>query len=299
MEERDQLTSIFEESRSHLNAVAYRMLGETNAAEDAVQEAWIRLNRSESDEIENLKGWLTTVVSRICLDMLRSRHSRKEQPLEDWSPAGSGDALVDIDTQLDIASSIGPALLVVLDHLAPRERVAFVLHDLFDISYGEIAAIINSTEQNTRQLASRARRRVRGASSDSNNSAHKRSIVAAFLTAAQSGNFDALLELLHPEIILTADTTAVKTAEADLAVGAPHLKAEIKGAKDVAHTFNGKAAGTEVALLDGVIGATWAPDGIPAVAIYMTIRGEQISAINIVMDHDKFNAVDIEILKER
>lgn len=297
MDKQDWLTQNFEQNRGHLNAVAYRMLGIACEAEDAVQEAWIRLSRSESAEIDNLKGWLTTVVARICLDMLRRRRSKKEETLKTQAPEFSDNSTLGIDEKLDIASSIGPALLAVLDHLAPRERIAFVLHDLFDISYSEIAPIIDSTEANTRQLASRARRRIKGAHPIDNSQDRQKSIVSAFLTAAQDGNFDTLIALLHPNIVLTADATAVEVAGANLANGAPPLKTKIKRAQNVANTFSGKAAGTELALLDGQLGATWAPGGTPAAVIHFTMEEGKITAINVMMAPATLSSMNIKILK--
>ena len=254
MEKKDWLAKDFEETRPHLRAVAYRMLGSVDEAEDAIQEAWIRLTRSQSDKIDNLGGWLTTVVARVCLDMLRSRKSRKEEPLDEQviKDPGSGNP----EGDLLIADSVGPALLVVLDTLTPAERIAFVLHDLFDLSFDEIAPIIDRTEIAARQLASRARRRVRGMKTTSQEDTHRqREIVTAFLTASRDGNFSALLKLLHPDVVLRADKTAVKVAAANRAKGAPAFKSEIRGAEDVAETLKGRARGAQLALVDGFTGA--------------------------------------------
>lgn len=292
MEKKDWLAKNFEETRDHLKAVAYRMLGSVGETDDAVQEAWIRLTRSESEKIENLSGWLTTVVARVCLDMLRSRKSRREEPLDDIPSEGLGSPEAD----LLVADSVGQALLVVLDTLTPAERIAFVLHDLFDLSFEEIAPIIDRTEAAARQLASRARRRVRGASTPQEDIERQQEVVAAFLAAARDGNFEALIKLLHPDIVLRADDTAVKIAEANKHKGAPKFKREIRGAKNVADTFKGNAEAAQLALVNGSPGATWAPGGKPVVAFCFLLKGGKISAIDIVMDRKELCDIDIEII---
>src|SRR4051794_4369377 len=212
MDERDDLADAFEANRSHLRAVAYRMLGSLNDADDAVQEAWLRLNRSEASAIENLGGWLTTVVARVSLDMLRSRSSRREQPLGTHvpQPIVTRDDDVDPEQQALLADSVGLALLVVLETLSPAERLAFVLHDTFAVSFEEIAPIVGRSPTAARQLASRARRRVRGAvpAPDADH-ARQREIVDAFLAAARGGDFDALLAVLDPEVVLRVDRGAL------------------------------------------------------------------------------------------
>lgn len=295
MEKKDWLAKNFEETRHHLKAVAYRMLGSAGEAEDAVQEAWIRLNRSESEKIENLQGWLTTVVARVCLDMLRSQKSRREESLEKSDLETKADSK-NLEADFLIADSVGPALLVVLDLLTPAERIAFVLHDLFDLSFEEIAPIIDRTEEATRQLASRARRRVRGASSANDDRDRQQEVVSAFLAASREGNFSALINLLHPDVLLRADETAVKVAEVNKSKGAPQFKRELQGAKTVADTFKGKAAGAQLALVDGVVGATWAPGGKPVVAFRFSVKDGKISDIEIVMDKTKLENLDIEII---
>jgi len=296
MNKTDWLAKTFEETRNHLKAVAYRMLGSTGEAEDAVQEAWIRLTRTESEKIENLSGWLTTVVARICLDMLRHRKTRREESLDDSIYEIPNEGLGNPEADFLLADSVGPALLVVLDMLTPAERIAFVLHDLFDLPFEQIAPIIDRTETATRQLASRARRQVRGVTAPQEDRERQQEVVSAFLAASRDGNFDALIKLLHPEIVLRADDTAVKVAEANRARGAPQFKPEIRGAKDVADTFKGKAAAVQLALIDGVVGATWAPNGKPVVAFRFSFEEGNISAIDIVMDPNELSGINIEIL---
>lgn len=299
MDKKDWLAKNFEERRSHLKAVAYRMLGSDGDAEDAVQETWTKLSQSGSEQIENLGGWLTTVVARICLDMLRSKKSKREEPLDDEVSEIPSDESDNPETGFIIADAVGPALLIVLDLLTPAERIAFVLHDLFDLSFEEIAPIIGRTEENARQLASRARRRVRGAKNSQKDSERQQDVVSAFLAASREGNFDALIKLLHPDATLRADATAVKISEANKAKGAPQFKSEIRGAKNVADTMNGKAAAAQLALVNGYAGATWAPGGKPVVAFCFAVKDGKISDIEIVMDPKKLNATNIEIIDSK
>src|SRR5438067_11265073 len=212
MDTQDWLTDRFEAHRAHLKAVAYRMLGSASEADDAVQEAWIRLSRAGADDVANLGGWLTTVVSRVCLDMLRSRSARREEPIDTPVPeTGPGQAApVDPEQEALLADSVGSALLVVLETLAPAERLAFVLHDLFAVPFDEIAAIVGRSPAAARQLASRARRRVQGAAPvPDRDLARQRQVVDAFLAAARGGDFDALVAVLDPDVVLRADRGAV------------------------------------------------------------------------------------------
>lgn len=296
MDKADWLAKNFEETRRHLKAVAYRMLGSVDEAEDAIQEAWIRLNRSESEKIENLSGWLTTVVARVCLDMLRSRKSRQEEPLDKRSSELPNEDLENPEEDFLIADSVGPALLVVLDKLTPNERISFVLHDIFDLSFEEIGPIIDRTEEAARQLASRARRRVREAGAPKENIERKQEVVSAFLAASREGHFEALIKLLHPDVVLHADETAVKVAKANEARGGPQFKSEMRGAKRIAGTFKGKIAEARLALVNGDAGATWAPGGKPVVAFCFSLRDGKISAIDIVMDPKKLRELDVEII---
>jgi RNA polymerase sigma-70 factor (ECF subfamily) len=297
MKKNDWLAKNFEETRKHLHAIAYQMLGSSGEAEDAVQEAWIRLSQSNSEEIDNLRGWLTTVVSRVCLDMLRSRKSKREDPLGDQISEIPNENFGNPEAEFMLADSMGSALLLVLELLSPTERIALILHDIFDLSFEEIAPIIDRTEEATRQLASRARRRIRGANSPQENSQRQREIVSAFISAARDGNFDALIRVLHPDVILRADATAVKIAEVNKSRGAPQFKSIMNGATTVAETFKGKAAAAKMAWINGAAGGTWAPGGKPIVAFCFKIRDGKISEIEIVMDKDRLEKSEIKIIE--
>jgi RNA polymerase sigma-70 factor (ECF subfamily) len=288
MDDRDGLAQEFEAHRTHLRAVAYRMLGSVNEADDAVQDAWLRLHRAGGGGIENLGGWLTTVVARVCLDMLRSRRSRREAPLEDQAPEpapGDGGA-GDPEHEALLADSVGLALLVVLDTLAPAERLAFVLHDMFAVPFDEIAPIVGRSPEATRQLASRARRRVQGTAPPDADVSRQRQVVDAFLAAARGGDFDALLALLDPDVVLRSDGAAVQA-------GAP---GELRGAAEVAGTFAGRARVAQPALVDGAVGLVWAPGGRPRVVFDLTITGGRITAIELVADSERLDRLDIVVL---
>ncbi|TBR23046.1 MAG: sigma-70 family RNA polymerase sigma factor, partial [Reyranella sp.] len=232
MDEQKFLAERFEANRPHLRRVAYRMLGSAAEAEDAVQEAWLRFSRSDTGGVDNLGGWLTTVTARICLDMLRSRKSRREEALDDRAPAGEVPGGFEPEQEALLADSVGLAMLVVLQALTPAERVAFVLHDMFDISFDEIASVVGRTPEATRQLASRARRRVQGAPAvPEAELARQRVVVDAFLTASRDGDFEGLLALLDPEVVVRADATAVRLGNSS----------EVRGATAVATFFKGKA----------------------------------------------------------
>ncbi len=296
MEKNDWLATHFESTRNHLQAVAYRMLGSRSEAEDAVQEAWIRLNRSESDGIENLGGWLTTVVARVCLDMLRSRKAAREESLEeilvDLPEEGEGD----LEENFLIEDAVGPALLMVLDTLTPAERIAFVMHDLFGLTFDEIAPIIERTEITTRQLASRARRRVRGAAMPRKDAQRQQEVVTAFMLASRQGDFDALIRLLHPDVVLRADETAIKVSTANKDRGAPQFKHELVGAELVANTLKGSAQGAQLAFVNGLAGATWGAKGKAVVAFCFVVNDGRIEAIDIVMDKTALDNLDIQII---
>ena len=291
MGECDWQAQRFEENRGHLRSVAYRMLGSLSEAEDAVQEAWLRLSRSDTEGVENLRGWLTTVVARVCLDVLRSRKSRREEALDADAPEPIASRAGESDPEHDVlmADSVGLALLVVLDTLAPAERVAFVLHDMFDLPFDEIAAIVGRSPDAARQLASRARRRVRGTETvpDADRT-RQREVVEAFLAASRNGDFGALLTLLDPEVVLRADAAAVLAG----------AQAEVRGAAAVADTFKGRARVAQLALLDGAVGAVWAPGGRPRVAFGFTIAGSKVVAIELVADPARLEELDVEILEE-
>jgi RNA polymerase sigma-70 factor (ECF subfamily) len=287
----DELTRRFEENREHLRRVAQRMLGSQNEADDAVQEAWLRVNRAGADGVENLGGWLTTVVARVCLDILRSRKSLREDPLD-----VVGDERPAADEEVLLADSIGPALLVLLDTLGPAERVAFVLHDLFAMPFEEIAVIVGRSPAATRQLASRARRRVQGgAASPEGNRARQQEIVGAFLAASRKGDFEALLSLLHPDAILSADPLAVQAATANLSRGAPNLAPEIRGAHAVAETLRGRAQGALPALIDGVPGAAWVLRGQTRAAFVYTVENDCITSIELVMEPARLAQLQITL----
>jgi RNA polymerase sigma-70 factor (ECF subfamily) len=293
MDESDWLAKRFDESRAHLRAVAYRMLGSTGEADDAVQEAWLKVSRSDTGGVENLGSWLTTVVARVCLDMLRSRRAHREQPLgaaADTVPAGSTP-----ETDVAFADAIGPALLVVLDMLAPQERIAFVLHDMFDLPFEDIAPIVDRTPAAARQLASRARRRVRGTAAPVTDVALNRQLVSAFLAASRDGDFDRLLAVLSPDAVLRADATSVRVAAAYQERGGPILAPEMRGAAEVATAFRGRATAALPALIDGEPGAVWAVRGQVRSAFVFTIAGGQITGIDLVMDEEHLAALDIEI----
>ncbi|SFP44495.1 RNA polymerase sigma-70 factor, ECF subfamily [Amycolatopsis arida] len=295
MDERDWLAERFETHRAHLRAVAYRMLGSPSEADDAVQEAWLRLSRSAADEVTNLGGWLTTVVGRVCLDMLRSRTSRREDPLDDHVPETDRDA-ADPERDVLLADAVGPALLVVLDALSPAERIAFVLHDMFAVPFTDIAPIVGRSPTAARQLASRARRRVRGAAVPDGDRSRQRKVVDAFLAASRGGDFAALLAVLDPDVVLHADEVAVRGAAASADRGAPTLAVEQRGAPTVAETFAGRATAARPALLGGAPGAVWAPDGTPRVAFAFTVRDGRITAIDVVADPDRLARLDVVLL---
>jgi len=280
----DVLAQRFEDSRPHLAAVAYRMLGSRAEADDAVQEAWLRLARSDVDGVDNLRGWLTTVVSRVCLDMLRSRTSRREEPLavEERTapePGPEGDAV--------LADSVGAALLVVLDTLAPAERLAFVLHDLFAMPFDEIGAVLGRSPAAARQLASRARRRVQGADPDEDaEPARRRQVVAAFLAASRGGDFAALLALLDPDAVVRADAAAVVAG----------AEAEVRGAAAVAETFSGRAKAARLVLLDGEPGMVWSHRGEVRMAFAFTVVDGRVTDIELIADATRLATMGVEPL---
>lgn len=294
MDKNDWLVTEFETTRSRLQAVAYRMLGSRSEAEDAVQEAWIRLNRSDAGSIDNLGGWLTTVVARVCLDMLRARKAAREESLEDIVVDLPEEGDDGIEEKFLIEDAVGPALLLVLDTLTPIERIAFVLHDLFGLTFDDIAPIIERTELATRQLASRARRRVRGAAMPRKDAQRQQDVVAAFMLASRQGDFDALIRLLHPDVVLRADETAIKVSTANKARGAPQFTFEIVGADAVANTLKGSAQGAQLALVNGLAGATWGMNGKTVVAFCFAVNAGKITAIDIVMDKSTLDNFDIQ-----
>jgi RNA polymerase sigma factor (sigma-70 family) len=290
--EHNRLAEQFEANRTHLRAVAYRLLGSLDEADDAVQEAWLHLTRSGTGGVNNLGGWLTTVVARVCLDMLRSRKSRREEPLDTLLPdpiAGLGDG-IDPEHEALLADSVGFALLVVLQTLAPAERLAFVLHDLFAVPFDEIAPIVGRSPTAARQLASRARRRVQGQGQGAPtlpnaDLTRQREVVDAFLAASRGGDFEALLALLDPDVVVRADHAAVQT-------GAP---AEVRGAPAVAGTFSGRARFAQPALVNGAAGAVWAPGGRPRVVFSFTLTHGKIVAIDMIADPAHLRRLDLTV----
>jgi RNA polymerase sigma-70 factor (ECF subfamily) len=300
--DRELLAERFESHRDRLRAVALRMLGSSHEADDAVQEAWLRLNRADADAVDNLGGWLTTVVARVCLDMLRARARRGEVP-----PGAAPDAARDatVDATLDatagpgvpatpedealLADSVGLALLVVLDALAPAERLAFVLHDMFGVPFDEIAPIVGRTPVAARQLASRARRRVQSDTAIPDASvATQREVVAAFLAASRQGDFSRLLQLLDPHVVLRADPTVVGFGAA----------AEARGPDEVARTFAGRAEAARLTLIDGLAGAVWSIGGEPRVAFAFTIRDGRVAGIELLGDPDTLDVLDLEPIRD-
>ncbi len=292
MTERDWLEQRFAEDRGRLMALSYRMLGSRGDAEDALQEAWLRVSRADGGQVENPAGWLTTVVARVCLNMLESRRARREEPAGAL-PAGRAPreprpaSQAGPEDEALLADSVGAALMVVLDTLTPAERLALVLHDVFGVSFGEVSTIIDRSPEAARQLASRARRRVQGAAAASDAArSRKREMVAAFLAASRGGDFGALLALLDPGAVLVADPAAVQMGAA----------AEIRGADAVGATFAGWAKGARLALADGVPAAVWAPGGRPKVVFTFTISEGKITGIALDGDPDRLRDLDIVFL---
>ena len=282
------VTDEFERQRAHLRSVAYRMLGSVSEADDAVQEAWLRLNRSDTTAVSNLAAWLTTVVGRISLDMLRARRARREDSVGVWLP----EPIVSVDTAEDpeqealLADSVGLALLVVLETLSPAERLAFVLHDMFGISFEEIGPIVDRSPEAARQLASRARRRVQGASPERDaDLAGQRRVVDAFLAAAREGDFEALLEVLDPSVVFRAD-------RGGLALRAP---AVVRGAEDVARQVLSRGARfaphARPAIVNGAAGLVVAPRGAPIAVIGFSVAGGRVLEIDLVANPEKLRAL--------
>jgi RNA polymerase sigma-70 factor (ECF subfamily) len=288
MNDHDWLAEQFEANRTHLRAVAYRMLGSRSDADDAVQEAWLRFSRAGTFGVENLGGWLTTVVARVCLDRLRSRRARPEEsvgaiPDELASVAGGDDPL---DAAL-MADSVGAALLLVLDLLSPAERVAFVLHDVFAVPFDEIASVVDRSPDAARQMASRARRRLQGHPQLGDlDLVRQRQIVDAFLRAARSGDFDALLSLLDPDVVLRPDAAAVRLGSLP----------ETRGASAVAASLSGGAKAARLAIIDGVTGFAWAPGGKVRGAVQFTVTNGKVVAIDVTSDAERLQQLDIVLI---
>jgi RNA polymerase sigma factor (sigma-70 family) len=298
MDEQDWLAQRFEEHRSHLRAVAYRMLGSISEADDAVQEAWLRLSRSETSGVENLGGWLTTVVGRVCLDMLRSRTSRRVVPLGEPlgtrvpEPLVSRADGIDPEHEALLADSVGLALLVVLQTLTPAERLAFVLHDMFSVPFEEIAPVVRRSPTAARQLASRARRRVQGeAHVPDVDLATQREVVDAFLAASRDGDFDTLLAVLDPDVVLRIDGGEVRAG----------LSREVRGARAVAEqtlTFSRLSPFVRPALVNGAAGAVVAPRGRLFSVMGFTIRGGKIVEVDILADPARLSRLDVSVFDD-
>jgi RNA polymerase sigma factor (sigma-70 family) len=293
MSEPQLLADRFEQNRDHLRAVAYRMLGSASEADDAVQEAWLRLSRSEADSIDNLRGWLTTVVARVCLDMLRSRKSRQEEVLNEQLPNPPAQHHVTHDPEQEalLADSVGLALMIVLDRLAPAERLAFVLHDMFDLSFDEIASIIDRSPVATRQLASRARKRVRGGASPAPAVSEQRRVVDAFLGALRAGDFNALVSVLDPELVVRADAAATT----------PALPTKVRGAEFWARQAIKTAQGARAArpvLINGAVGLLIAPRGRLFRILRFTFAEGKISQINVIGNQADLAAFNLAVLQD-
>jgi RNA polymerase sigma-70 factor (ECF subfamily) len=287
MNERDYLAERFEEHRPHLRAVAYRMLGSLGEVDDAVQEAWLRLSRADATGIDNLGGWLTTVVARVCLDMLRSRQSRREEPFtpDAPEPIATGTPGSSPEHEALLADSVGLALLVVLDRLTPAERLAFVLHDMFAVPFEEIAPIVGRSAEAARQLASRARRRVRGGGAPDPDLVRQREVVEAFIAALRAGDFEGLLAVLDPDLVVRADISGAPTEVRGAAVWA-------KGAVAYGHL----AQLTRPALLDGAIGVVVAPRGRLVRALRFTVANGRITEIEVIGNPARLGELDVSIV---
>jgi RNA polymerase sigma factor (sigma-70 family) len=293
MNENDWLAERFEADRAHLRAVAFRMLGSLSEADDAVQDAWIRCNRSGAAGVENLSGWLTTIVARVCLNMLRSRKARREEALDDQDPRWGArpEDGTDPESEAVLADSVGLALLVVLETLSPAERLAFVLHDTFAVPFDEIAAIVGRSPAATRQLASRARRRIRGSPVPKSDLSRQRAVVDAFILASRSGDFDALLAVLDPEVVLRVDAAAVPQ-------GAPR---EIRGAVAVARgalAFQTRSRFAAPALVNGSVGIVLAPYGRLFGVGRFTFQNGRILEMELVADPERLSELELAVLDD-
>lgn len=308
----DELASAFEQHRPRLRAVAYRMLGNPDDANDALQEAWLRLQRTGDAGIDHLAGWLTTVTGRICLDMLRSRSTRREDPLpsglpDDTAPEIEDDGAQDPARQAELADVVGLAMQIVLESLDPAERLAFVLHDLFAVPYEQIAPVLGRSVAAARQLASRGRRRVQsGAAAQGTARADggtrpadartDRQVVEAFLLASRTGDLAGLLAVLAPDVVLHADQSAVDTAAASADRGAPLLAREVRGAAAVADAFRGRATGSVPALVGGSMGFAWAPGGTPRAVFVVVVHDGRIAAVDLVAEPAAVAGLDVVLL---
>jgi RNA polymerase sigma factor (sigma-70 family) len=289
MSDQGLLAEQFEANRAHLGAVAYRMLGSTAEADDAVQEAWLRLSRADASDVRNMGGWLTTVVSRVCLDMLRSRRSRREEPIDPHvpDPIVGREPSADPEGQAMLADSVGLAMLVVLEMLEPAERLAFVLHDMFALPFDEIAPIVDRSPEATRQLASRARRRVQGTATFPNaDLPRQRLVVDAFFAAARGGDFEALVALLDPDVVLRSDG----------GMAVPTASAVVRGAEAVAGRaimFSRPGALVRPAVVNGAAGVVVMVDGQPFSIMGFTVVEGKVAAIDVLADPDRLRNIDV------
>jgi RNA polymerase sigma factor (sigma-70 family) len=309
----DELATTFEQHRPRLRAVAYRMLGNPDDADDALQETWLRLNRTGSDGIDNLAAWLTTVTGRICLDMLRSRSTRREDPLPTGLPDDTAPEILDEETpdparEAELADVVGLAMQIVLESLDPAERLAFVLHDLFAVPYEQIAPVLGRSTAAARQLASRGRRRVQsgstaqataradGGTRSAAEARTDREVVEAFLEASRTGDLAGLLALLAPEVVLHADQAAVEAAAANADRGAPLLAREVRGAAAVAEAFRGRAQLAVPAVIDGSVGFAGAPGGIPRFVFTVVVHEGRVAAIDLTAEPDAVAGMHVVLL---
>ncbi|MFF1722311.1 sigma-70 family RNA polymerase sigma factor [Streptomyces sviceus] len=293
MSERDWMAAQFEEHRPRLRAVAHRMLGSLGEADDALQDAWLRVDRADTSGVENPGGWLTTVVARVCLNLLRARETRREEELSADRLPASAARVTDPEEEALLADSVGLALLIVLDTLAPAERLAFVLHDMFQVPFDEIAPLIDKTPAATRQLASRARRRVKGAPAPvaaAADASRRHRVVHAYLAATRGGDFDALLALLHPDVVLHADRAVVPTPEPVL----------VRGARPVAEgamASLGRARSAALVLVDGEIGMAMLEEGRLRVLLRFTFDGDLIREIDVVAEPDRLRKAEVAVVE--
>jgi RNA polymerase sigma factor (sigma-70 family) len=291
MDDTEWLAGHFERHRPHLRAVAYRMLGSLTEADDAVQDTWVRLSRSDAGDVENLGGWLTTITARVCLNMLRSRSNRREEPLAVHipDPVVSPDGQIQPEEEALLADSVGLALLIVLDTLTPDERLAFVLHDMFELPFKQIARVVGRTPAATKQLASRARHRVKGAEIPADpDLARQREVVDAFFAAARQGDFDALVAVLHPDVQIRADTGSARV-DALLRVRGSAAAARLV-ARGLRHWL-GPAAGLHPVLVNGAAGAVLTKDGLPTLLLCFTVADGKIAEIDGIADPERLRKI--------
>jgi len=288
MDERDLLANSFEAHRAHLRAVAYRMLGSEPEANDAVQEAWLRVSRAGDTDVDNIGGWLTTIVSRVCLDQLRTRRARGEEALgaHEPQPEPRREHERSPEERVQLADAVGMAMLVVLEALEPAERVAFVLHDMFDLTFDEIAPIVDRSAVATRQLASRARRRVRGAPAPAASRDRHREIVEAFIAASKAGDLEALVAILDPDIVARTDAQGVRMGG----------QAEVRGAANVAAFFKGRARAAVAGLVDGGVGIIVPLHGRILLAFDLRFRDGRIAAMDVVADPEALAVLDLKTM---